>query len=131
MFLDWFWSSMKYFQQFRINFFNVNPEYYVLKMLQSLNLWMNWNFFQLSNVEYGGYTVFPILGLQMKPIKNSALFWYNLHSDGTPDYLTLHGGCPVLFGSKWSKKNYKLYKLSIFFQNKVNFIKLYSYFSRQ
>lgn len=28
--------------------------------------------------------------------------WYNLNSDGTINYDVLHGGCPVLYGTKWS-----------------------------
>ena len=28
-------------------------------------------------------------------------FWYNIELNQNVDYLTFHGGCPVLVGSKW------------------------------
>ncbi|KAL1467628.1 hypothetical protein MTO96_042034, partial [Rhipicephalus appendiculatus] len=31
----------------------------------------------------------------------NAAFWWNLNSDGEGEQLTKHGGCPVLYGSKW------------------------------
>ncbi|KAH9363952.1 hypothetical protein HPB48_008542 [Haemaphysalis longicornis] len=33
--------------------------------------------------------------------KGNAAFWWNLNSDGEGEVLTKHGGCPVLYGSKW------------------------------
>ncbi|CAG7786992.1 unnamed protein product [Allacma fusca] len=57
--------------------------------------------FYLSDVERGGGTAFPRLGVVTSPIKGSAIFWYNMMSDGKPDLLSLHGGCPVLYGNKW------------------------------
>jgi len=55
----------------------------------------------LSPVDEGGATVFPRLGLRVSPEVGSALFWYNLKSDGKGDERTLHAACPVLHGSKW------------------------------
>ncbi|XP_059097153.1 prolyl 4-hydroxylase subunit alpha-2-like isoform X1 [Tigriopus californicus] len=55
----------------------------------------------LTDVEAGGHTVFPLLGVSAKPEKGSAIFWINLHTTGKRDELTIHGGCPVLVGSKW------------------------------
>lgn len=55
----------------------------------------------LNHVEAGGATVFPRLNLTVKPIERSAVFWYNLKTNGYTDYKTLHSGCPVLMGSKW------------------------------
>lgn len=49
----------------------------------------------------GGATVWPFLGVSIFPEKGSAAFWFNLKSDGRPDYLTLHAACPVLLGQKW------------------------------
>lgn len=57
----------------------------------------------MSDVLAGGGTVFPSLNLSVLPQKGSALFWYNLLEDGSGDYRTRHGACPVLIGSKWGK----------------------------
>lgn len=78
----------------------------------------------LSNVTRGGETVFPEAeeplrrklsdnnkedlsdcakkGVAVKPKKGDALLFFNLHPDATPDPMSLHGGCPVIEGEKWS-----------------------------
>jgi prolyl 4-hydroxylase len=42
-------------------------------------------------------------GIAVKPRKGSALLFWSLSPDGkTKDMTSLHGGCPVLKGDKWS-----------------------------
>uniref|UniRef100_A0A0A1WCZ3 procollagen-proline 4-dioxygenase n=1 Tax=Zeugodacus cucurbitae TaxID=28588 RepID=A0A0A1WCZ3_ZEUCU len=57
--------------------------------------------FYLTDVEQGGGTAFPFLKRLLMPKKGAAAFWYNLHADGERDFRTLHGGCPIIVGSKW------------------------------
>ncbi|XP_053967677.1 prolyl 4-hydroxylase subunit alpha-1 [Anastrepha ludens] len=57
--------------------------------------------FYLTDVEQGGGTAFPYLKRLLKPKKGAAAFWYNLHASGEKDQRTLHGGCPIIVGSKW------------------------------
>lgn len=56
--------------------------------------------FYLSDL-LGGTTAFPKIGVAARPSRGSALFWYNLNSDGVRDNMSLHGACPVVRGIKW------------------------------
>ncbi|KAK3016575.1 hypothetical protein RJ639_005848 [Escallonia herrerae] len=70
----------------------------------------------LSDVEEGGETVFPAAkanvsstlsecakkGLAVKPKMGDALLFWSMRPDATLDPSSLHGGCPVIKGNKWS-----------------------------
>lgn len=75
----------------------------------------------LSDVEEGGETVFPAAkgnfsavpwwnelsecgkeGLSVKPKMGDALLFWSMKPDASPDPSSLHGGCPVIKGNKWS-----------------------------
>jgi prolyl 4-hydroxylase len=55
----------------------------------------------LCDVEQGGATSFPGLGLEVQPKKGSAVFFANTDAYGMPDRNTLHAGTPVLQGVKY------------------------------
>ncbi|XP_047325295.1 probable prolyl 4-hydroxylase 3 [Impatiens glandulifera] len=75
----------------------------------------------LSDVEEGGETIFPAAqgnysavpwwnelsecgkkGLSVKPKMGDALLFWSMRPDATLDTTSLHGGCPVIIGNKWS-----------------------------
>ena len=73
----------------------------------------------LTDVDAGGRTIFPQLGLSASPVEGDALFWFNLvrktrtllqnlynfyfpqDSSSRYDTRNYHMGCPVLHGNKW------------------------------
>ena len=55
----------------------------------------------ISHVNSGGRTIFPQLGLSVKPVKGSALYWFNIGPHMNYDSRVLHLGCPVIYGNKW------------------------------
>lgn len=55
----------------------------------------------LSEVEQGGGTAFPSIGLEIHPKRGGAVFFANTDPFGTPDKLTLHAGSPVIKGVKF------------------------------
>lgn len=55
----------------------------------------------LSDVEEGGETIFPEADLKVNPKKGDAILFWNMHPNGTVDQRSLHGGLPVLKGTKW------------------------------
>ncbi|CAG2178027.1 unnamed protein product, partial [Oppiella nova] len=65
--------------------------------LNRVATWINY----LSDVDVGGATIFPHLNVTVWPEKGSALLWFNLFKSGIIDMTTLHGGCPVVIGTKW------------------------------
>ncbi|MFC5543111.1 2OG-Fe(II) oxygenase [Ureibacillus suwonensis] len=55
----------------------------------------------LSDVEDGGETYFPKLGLKVYPKKGMAVYFEYFYNDQTLNELTLHAGLPVVTGEKW------------------------------
>ncbi|XP_023344401.1 prolyl 4-hydroxylase subunit alpha-1 isoform X2 [Eurytemora carolleeae] len=55
----------------------------------------------LSTVPHGGKTVFPRLGLQIKPRAGDVLVWTNIDQHNQIYLNSLHAGCPVVYGEKW------------------------------
>jgi prolyl 4-hydroxylase len=55
----------------------------------------------LNDVEEGGTTIFPDVGLEVVPKKGSAVYFEYTNSKSQLDRLTLHGGSPVTRGEKW------------------------------
>ncbi len=55
----------------------------------------------LAEVEEGGGTEFPELGITVAPQAGTALVFYNVMPDGQVDRRTLHAGLPVKAGIKW------------------------------
>lgn len=60
-----------------------------------------WTFMVYLNEDLeGGATRFTEIDLAIAPKTGMALFWNNLHADGTPDRATMHCGEPVTRGHK-------------------------------
>jgi prolyl 4-hydroxylase len=55
----------------------------------------------LNDVEAGGSTVFPEIGLDVLPRRGNAVFFAYSDEMGRVDSRTLHGGSPVGAGEKW------------------------------
>ena len=55
----------------------------------------------LSDVIAGGRTLLPQLGLSVKPVKGSALYWISMGPNHHYDSRAVHLGCPVIYGNKW------------------------------
>lgn len=55
----------------------------------------------LNDVEAGGETIFPEVGLKVIPRQRSAAYFSYTNALGQVDPATLHGGAPVTAGEKW------------------------------
>ena len=55
----------------------------------------------LNDVEEGGETTFPKLGLSVKPEKGCAIYFEYFYQNQQLNELTLHSGEPVKHGEKW------------------------------
>jgi len=56
----------------------------------------------LNDVEAGGETVFPEVGLALTPRKGHALYFEYCNSRDQVDPLSLHAGAPITAGEKWA-----------------------------
>ena len=55
----------------------------------------------LNDVEEGGETTLPRLGITVKPVKGSAIYFEYFYNNQELNELTLHSGKPVIRGEKW------------------------------
>ncbi len=55
----------------------------------------------LNDVQSGGSTVFPEVGIDVLPRKGNAVYFAYTTEDGQLDRRTLHGGSAVIAGEKW------------------------------
>ena len=55
----------------------------------------------LNDVEQGGETIFPNLGLTVTPMKGSAVYFEYFYNNQQLNELTLHSSVPVIRGEKW------------------------------
>ncbi|XP_041379268.1 prolyl 4-hydroxylase subunit alpha-1-like [Gigantopelta aegis] len=63
-------------------------------------------FIYLTDVDEGGATIFPNLGIKVAPRKGSALFWFNYKPDGRPEINLERRECPVVIGQKWTAQTW-------------------------
>lgn len=55
----------------------------------------------LCDVEEGGETHFPRLGLKVPPRRGTLIAWNNMRPDGSPNSDTIHAALPVVRGQKY------------------------------
>lgn len=56
----------------------------------------------LNDVEEGGATFFPKLNFSVSPQKGRAVYFEYFYNNQETNELTLHGGAPILKGTKWA-----------------------------
>ncbi len=55
----------------------------------------------LNDVEEGGETIFPKVGVSIVPKKGSAVYFHYTNSQNQVDRLSVHSSIPVVVGEKW------------------------------
>lgn len=55
----------------------------------------------LNDVEEGGTTDFPNIGVSIPPQRGALIIWNNAGTDGSLNHATLHAGMPVIRGVKY------------------------------
>jgi prolyl 4-hydroxylase len=89
-------------QQFRAHFDHFDPSAAYWPGEQARGGQRSWTAMAyLSDVEEGGSTDFPKLGLSVAPQAGALLVWNNMTESGTPNPLSLHAGTPVVKGMKY------------------------------
>lgn len=75
------------------------------KLYDTYTSWMGqrtWTFMvYLNDVQIGGETHFPRIGLKIKPKQGMAVIWNNLTKQGRPNYKTLHEALPPKSNTKY------------------------------
>ncbi len=89
-------------QQFRAHhdYFH-ESEYYWQRMKQEGGQRTWTAMIYLNDVEEGGATWFPTVGIRVAPKRGLLLAWNNMKPDGKPNENTLHEGMPVVKGVKY------------------------------
>lgn len=64
----------------------------------------------LQDVEEGGETQFPELGIWVKPRKGRALVWNNMNKEGKCEHLSIHQAAKVTKGHKFILQRWYYYK---------------------
>ncbi|WP_337847334.1 2OG-Fe(II) oxygenase [Sphingomonas sp.] len=98
-------------QQFRAHYdwFNEEQDYWpAMKASGGQRTWTTMIY--LNDVEEGGATWFPQVGVRVAPRRGLLLAWNNMKPDGAPNTGTLHEGTPVVKGvkyviTKWFREN--------------------------
>ncbi|KAL6347084.1 hypothetical protein AAG906_012335 [Vitis piasezkii] len=98
-------------QRYNSHYDAISPAEYGLQTSQRIASFLLY----LSDVEEGGETMFPFehdlnintfnsrkcIGLKVKPRRGDGLLFYSVFPNGTIDWTSMHGSCPVIEGEKW------------------------------
>jgi prolyl 4-hydroxylase len=81
--------------------YKAHHDFFSLKSPASRNNRISTLIIYLNDVEEGGETVFPLLRLEVKPKRGSALYFEYFYRQQALNDLTLHSSVPVVRGEKW------------------------------